>query len=572
MQNLKRLAALLMMAALILSMSMTAFAAVDDTGFSDVDANARYAQAAVYCRDNGLMNGTSTTTFSPNGTMTRAMLAVVLYRLAGSPAVSGSVAFTDTTDGTWYSDAVLWATEQGVIGDYGGGLFDPNDPATREQIATALWRCAGSPETESGADFADASAISSSAMDAVDWVSANGIMGEKSGNLFDPLGSATRAEVAAILMSYNTRNEGSEPEPTPNPEPTPTEGARVLVAYFSGTGTTRGVAQNIVAALGDDVAVLHEITPEDPYTTADLDYTDPNSRSVQEQQDPDIRPAIDGSVDNMEQYDTVFLGYPIWNNDAPRIIYTFLESEELSGKTIVPFCTSGGSDISNSVSNIRGLASDATWLDGRRCNSSDSTSTLASWANSLGLDFTPGTSEPDPVPDPEPTPEPEQGNRVLVAYFSATNNTEGVAEHISDALNADVYEIIPAVPYTSADLNYNDSSSRATIEMNDPNARPEISGGVDNMEDYDIIFLGYPIWWGQAPRIISTFLESYDFDGKTIVPFSTSASSGMGSSASNLHSLTDGATWLSGQRFSAGASRNTVVSWINGLGLDVTAN
>ena len=115
------------------------------------------------------------------------------------------------------------------------------------------------------------------------------------------------------------------------------------------------------------------------------------------------------------------------------------------------------------------------------------------------------------------------------------------------------------------------TSSRATVEMNDPNARPAISGNVSNMEQYDIVFIGYPIWWGQAPRIVSTFFESYDFSGKTIVPFCTSGSSGIGSSATNLHSLTDGATWLSGQRFGGGTSRSTMIQWVNGLGLDITA-
>ena len=163
------------------------------------------------------------------------------------------------------------------------------------------------------------------------------------------------------------------------------------------------------------------------------------------------------------------------------------------------------------------------------------------------------------------------GNRVLVAYFSATNTTEKIAGYISDGLNADLYEIVPEVPYTSADLNYNNSSSRTTIEMNDPDSRPAISGRVSNMGQYDIVFLGYPIWWGEAPRIVSTFLESYSFSGKTIVPFCTSGSSGLGSSATNLRSLASGASWLSGRRFSGSASRSTVIEWVNGLGLDISA-
>lgn len=163
------------------------------------------------------------------------------------------------------------------------------------------------------------------------------------------------------------------------------------------------------------------------------------------------------------------------------------------------------------------------------------------------------------------------GTNVLVAYFSATNTTKGVAEHISDSLGADLYEIVPQEPYTDDDLDYNDDNSRSTVEMNDPAARPAISGSVDNMDQYDIVFIGYPIWWGDAPRIVSTFVESYEFTGKTVVPFCTSGGSGMGSSASNLEKLTDGANWLSGDRLDGGSSREEIVDWVNGLGLDVTA-
>jgi flavodoxin len=166
---------------------------------------------------------------------------------------------------------------------------------------------------------------------------------------------------------------------------------------------------------------------------------------------------------------------------------------------------------------------------------------------------------------------PADGAKVLVAYFSATNNTRPLAEYIADAAGADLYEITPAVPYTSADLNYNDSSTRATVEQNDASARPAISGSVENMADYDVVFIGYPIWWGQAPRIISTFLESYDLSGKTIIPFCTSGSSGIGSSATNLHSLAPNANWLAGQRFSSGTSRDTMANWVNGLELDIAA-
>ena len=563
MRNLKKLAALFLAAALILSLSATAFAAVADTGFSDVDAGAWYSEAVMYCREHNLMAGIGNNQFAPESNLTRAQLATVLYRIEGTPAVTGTDAFADTPDGAWYGDAVLWASQQELISGYGGGLFGPNDPVTREQMTTIFWRYAGSPSAGEANNYSDHASIAAYAVSAVNWASANNVVRPVSSGTFAPKSNATRAQVADALMNFDRTQQAASA-----PGTTPSSRARVLVAYFSGTGTTRGVAQNIVSALGSDVAVLHEITPEQPYTEADLDYTNSNCRSVTEQHDPNARPAIANSVANMSDYDVVFLGYPIWNNDAPRIIYTFLESENLSGKTIVPFCTSGGSGIAGSVSNIRGLASDATWMEGRRCYGSDTTSTLASWANGLGLDFTPAS---DSSSTPATTPDASNETKVLVAYFSATNTTKPLAEYIADGLDADLYEIVPETPYTSADLNYNNSSSRATVEMNDPNARPAISGNVSNMEQYDIVFIGYPIWWGQAPRIVSTFFESYDFSGKTIVPFCTSGSSGIGSSATNLHSLTDGATWLNGQRFGGGTSRSTMIQWVNGLGLDITA-
>ena len=135
-----------------------------------------------------------------------------------------------------------------------------------------------------------------------------------------------------------------------------------------------------------------------------------------------------------------------------------------------------------------------------------------------------------------------------------------LAEYAANILGADIYEIVPAEPYTEADLAYY-TNGRADREQNDPSARPEISGGIDNISDYDTIILGYPIWHGQAPRIICTFLESYDFSGKTIIPFCTSHSSGMGSSADNLHALCS-AEWESGKRFGGGVSKDEINEWL----------
>ena len=161
----------------------------------------------------------------------------------------------------------------------------------------------------------------------------------------------------------------------------------------------------------------------------------------------------------------------------------------------------------------------------------------------------------------------ENTSSILVVYFSATGTTKGIAEKLADGMGADIYEITPEVPYTDADLNYHDNNSRSTLEMNDAGSRPAISGAVENMEQYKVVFIGYPIWWGEAPRILCTFVESYDFSGKTIVPFCTSASSGVGSSATNLEKLTSGADWLDGKRFSGGESAETIMDWVNGLNL-----
>lgn len=162
----------------------------------------------------------------------------------------------------------------------------------------------------------------------------------------------------------------------------------------------------------------------------------------------------------------------------------------------------------------------------------------------------------------EPEQEDAMGNKTLVVYFSATGTTRSLAEYAAEILNADIYEVIAEEPYTEEDLAYY-TNGRADQEQNDISTRPAISGSVENMEQYDTIILGYPIWHGQAPRIISTFLESYNFAGKTILPFCTSHSSGIGSSAENLHGLCpDPVNWLDGKRFEAGATKNAVEQWL----------
>jgi flavodoxin/predicted small lipoprotein YifL len=180
----------------------------------------------------------------------------------------------------------------------------------------------------------------------------------------------------------------------------------------------------------------------------------------------------------------------------------------------------------------------------------------------------PSSSETSTEPSGDNSEPSDSGSRVLIAYFSATGTTKKIAEYAADAASADLYEIVPAEPYTADDLNYNVSNCRANAEMNDPSSRPEISGGVTNMADYDIVFIGYPIWWGEAPRIVSTFIESYDFSGKTVVTFSTSG--GSGHNDRSIKELASGANWVTGARLKSNSSQSDVADWITGLGLDIT--
>lgn len=158
-------------------------------------------------------------------------------------------------------------------------------------------------------------------------------------------------------------------------------------------------------------------------------------------------------------------------------------------------------------------------------------------------------------------------SKALVAYFSATGTTARLAETIAETAGADLFEIVPVKSYSSADLSWNNKSSRSTAEMNDANARPEIAEKVENMAQYDTVYVGFPIWWYEAPRIIQTFLESYDLSGKTIVPFATSGGSGMGKTSDILRKSCPDAKVLSGKKMSAAASTGEISDWIDSLNL-----
>ena len=158
-------------------------------------------------------------------------------------------------------------------------------------------------------------------------------------------------------------------------------------------------------------------------------------------------------------------------------------------------------------------------------------------------------------------------SKPLVAYFSASGVTARAAKALAQATGADLYEIRPAQPYTEADLDWMNRSSRSSVEMNDKTFRPAISDKVENMDQYDTIFLGFPIWWYVAPTIVNTFLEKYDLSGKTIIPFATSGSSGMGGTNKELAPSCPGAVLKEGKRFPADATEKELKDWTEGFGI-----
>ena len=152
-------------------------------------------------------------------------------------------------------------------------------------------------------------------------------------------------------------------------------------------------------------------------------------------------------------------------------------------------------------------------------------------------------------------------SKTLVAYFSASGTTAKVAKKMAEAIGADLFEIKPETPYTGADLNWQNKNSRSSVEMNDRSSRPAIAVKVADMPQYDVVFVGFPVWWYREPSIIDTFMESYDFAGKTVIPFATSGGSGLGDSAANMQKLAKGAKVVNGKRFSGIASAEELKAW-----------
>ncbi len=566
----KRFLSILFALALLLNAMIPAYAV--STGFSDVASDAWYAQAVTYVQENGLMSGVGAGRFDPNGTTSRAMFATVLYRAAGSPAVSGSDTFADTQEGTWYSGGVLWASQQGLVNGVSATRFAPNDPVSREQIATILWRHAGSPSGQGGQDFADEGDIATYASTAVDWARGNGIVNGKPGNRFDPKGNATRAEVATILQNYLTMSTPDVPDTPDTPEePEPS----VLVVYFSASGSTQRVGGYIAEALNADTFA---ITPAQPYTSEDLNWTTPGSRVNREHDDESLRniELTSTTVSNWDSYDTVFIGYPIWWGIAAWPTDSFVKANDFTGKTVIPFCTSSSSGLGQSGTLLAELAGTGNWQTGQRFSSGASESTVTDWVKSL--DLNPAPADPPPAQEgrslvvyfsqPETT-DPnnmttEEDNSTVVINGQVLGNTQYMAQVIQETAGADLFRIEPQTPYPT---DHTTLVAQARTEQGN-NARPAIKGSISSLSDYDTIYIGYPNWWGDMPMILYTFFETYDFSGKTIIPFNTHGGSGFSNTISTIKGLEPNAAvkdGLSISRNSIQNARQEIVDWVNSL-------
>lgn len=266
----------------------------------------------------------------------------------------------------------------------------------------------------------------------------------------------------------------------------------VLVVYFSQTGTTKTVAEKIQKLTGADLLRVRE---KNKYTS---DY-DKLTRVAKKELKNNARPKITTEARNIRSYDVIYVGYPVWWHSTPKVVNTFLEKYNLKGKTVIPFCTSGGSDIEETLSSFKESAKGAKFKEGYTADSG-STSEIKKWLKDIGE---------------------LEDKKTLVAYFSWSGTSERIAKNIIEQTGADSFRIEREVPYSTdyTETAYGDAQVEAQT-----NARPAIKDPLSSVAQYDKIVLCYPIWWHTAPMTVGTFLESYDMTGKTIYPVSQSAS------------------------------------------------
>lgn len=552
----QRLLSLALVFILTLCVCISAFATVENSGFSDVAANVWYAEAVDYVQKKGIMNGTSSTTFSPDASTTRGQMAAILYRAAGSPSPSTdnhSIAFSDVRETAYYAQAVRWANDNGMITGYSDGTFRADNSVTREQMTTILWRYAGSPSTET-ASLSDRVSVSSYAVSAVNWAVSNNIVAPVSGTTFAPKENATRAQIAAALMNYDRRNSSSV-----TGDANADANTKILIAYFtvpetSGVdavaqasrvvengevvGNVEFIAKTIQAETNGDIFAIETTQTYPGEHQALLDF-------AAAEMAVNARPALSTGISNLSDYDVIFLGYPIWNADLPMPVYTFLDTYDLSSKTVIPFTAHGGSGFAGTIHTVASQEPNAqveqNGFSVSRNSVSAARNDIVNWVQDLG--YSKKVSQSISAPDNHAD--------VLVAYFSQTGTTEKVAQQIVEYTNGDLAEIQRAQPYKNL-------QSEAQEEINH-HTHPDITVNVSNLENYDVIFIGYPIWWDEAPAMIASFLADYDFSGKVIAPFCTSSYSSIDNSLHIFQELTTDATITEGLTAN---DQNNIRPWV----------
>lgn len=357
--------------------------------------------------------------------------------------------------------------------------------------------------------------------------------------------------------------------PEPDIQPPVTDNGKSLVVYFSRTGNTKAVAEEIQKLTGSDLVELNTVVPYP-------DSYDDCLAQAQEERANSARPELSTIVSNMSEYDTVYVGYPIWCYTAPMAIFTFLESYDFTGKTVIPFCTSGSSSITQSVTEIRSVCS-GNVLDGFRAGGSE---TIEEWLTRIGQIGNQITT----------------GNNVLVAYFSlsentssskeeqsgnldavssasvvtdgenAYGNTEYIARLIQEKTGGTLHQIQTKETYST---DFDEVVDQNHSEMN-TSYLPELKDNGLDISKYDVVFIGYPVWSSTIPRAIHSFLNQYDLSGKTVIPFCTHNGYGSGNSYRTIAGLCPDATNLDGMTVAATDVKNaesSVESWLAGLNL-----
>lgn len=371
----------------------------------------------------------------------------------------------------------------------------------------------------------------------------------------------------------STPEESSSQTNESTPTPSNTNGKNLAV-YFSmpdnvddstvvidgeTLGNTQYMAYVIQETVGTDI---FRIEPETPYPTDNDKLVD----LAKEEQNDNARPKIKDMIENFDTYENIFVGYPNWWGDMPMILYSFFDEYDFSGKTIIPFNTHGGSGFSGTISTIKELEPNAEVLDGKSISHNDiqdAEQEIVDWVNSLDLK----QAEEQPDSSAEAQQSTDEAGKTLVVYYSATGNTENVANYIAAATNGDLFKLEPTEPYSDADLNWTDDNSRVVREHDNPDERDIalVKSTVENWDEYDTIFIGYPIWWGIAAWPVNGFIEANDFTGKTVIPFCTSSSSGLGESGELLAEMAGTGDWQEGQRFRSGVSESDVTAWVESL-------